>query len=193
MIILKDRILKVSISEAERKGFRFTMGDLAKQLGMSTKTLYSYYPSKEELLNEMIDLAIHELKLKENEILHDATLHLVEKLQKCLVLIPADFTFAQLQYLEELQRYYPKQWETVDKFIHEQWSGIVTLIDEGIVTNKIRTFHKEIFIEVYIGGLYRLMERASQNRDMMSLQDTMQEMVDILMLGILKGNVNEEN
>jgi len=192
-MILKDRILKVSISEAERKGFRFTMGDLAKQLGMSTKTLYGYYPSKEELLNEMIDLAIHELKLKENEILHDSTLNLVEKLQKCLVLIPADFTFAQLQYLEELQRYYPKQWETLDKFIHEQWSGIVSLLDEGIATNKIRPFNKEIFIEVYIGGLYRLMDRASKNRNMISLQDTMQEMVDILMLGILNGNVNEEN
>ncbi|MGE8005637.1 TetR/AcrR family transcriptional regulator [Lysinibacillus sp. NPDC093216] len=191
--MLKARILKVSISEAERKGFRFTMGELAKQLGMSTKTLYGYYPSKEELLNEMIDLAIDELKMKEKEILHDATLNLVEKLQKSLVLIPADFKFAQLKYLEELQRYYPKQWETLDEFIHEQWAGIFSLIDEGIATNKIRPFNKEIFIEVYIGGLYRLMEHASQNRNMISLQDTMQEMVDILMLGILNGNVNEEN
>ncbi|MFB7155786.1 TetR/AcrR family transcriptional regulator [Lysinibacillus sp. NPDC056232] len=190
---MKERILKVSISEAERKGFRFTMGDLAKQLGMSTKTLYGYYPSKEELLNEMIDLAIEELKMKEEEILHDSTLNLVEKLQKSLVLIPADFKFAQLKYLEELQRYYPKQWETLDDFIHEQWAGIFSLIDEGIATNKIRPFNKEIFIEVYIGGLYRLMEHASQNRNMISLQDTMQEMVDILMLGILNGNVNEEN
>lgn len=191
--MLKDRILKVSISEAERKGFRFTMGDLAKQLGMSTKTLYSYYPSKEAILNEMIDLAIYELKLKEDEILHDSTLNLVEKLQKCLVLIPADFTFTQLQYLEELQRYYPKQWETVDQFIQEQWTGIISLIDKGIVANQIRPFNKEIFIEVYIGGLYRLMDHASKNRNMISLQDTMQEMVDILMLGILNGNVHEEH
>ncbi|MFT9816718.1 TetR/AcrR family transcriptional regulator [Lysinibacillus sp. NPDC056185] len=190
---MKDRILKVSISEAERKGFRFTMGDLAKQLGMSTKTLYGYYPSKEELLNEMIDLAIEELKMKEKEILHDATLNLVEKLQKSLVLIPADFKFAQLKYLEELQRYYPKQWETLDEFIHEQWTGIFSLLDEGIAAKKIRPFNKEIFIEVYIGGLYRLMEHASKNRNMSSLQDTMQEMVDILMLGILKDNVHEEN
>ncbi|MFJ8102584.1 TetR/AcrR family transcriptional regulator [Lysinibacillus sp. NPDC096212] len=190
---MKDRILKVSISEAERKGFRFTMGDLAKQLGMSTKTLYGYYPSKEELLNEMIDLAIEELKMKEKEILHDATLNLVEKLQKSLVLIPADFKFAQLKYLEELQRYYPKQWETLDEFIHEQWAGIFSLLDEGIAAKKIRPFNKEIFKEVYIGGLYRLMEHASKNRNMSSLQDTMQEMVDILMLGILKDNVHEEN
>jgi AcrR family transcriptional regulator len=192
-MILKDRILKVSISEAERKGFRFTMGELAKQLGMSTKTLYGYYPSKEELLSEMIDLAINELKMKEKEILHDSNLNLIEKLQKCLVLIPADFQFAQLQYLEELQRYYPKQWETLDQFIHEQWTGIFSLIDEGIASNKIRPFNKEIFIEVYIGGLYRLMERATKNRNMISLQDTMQEMVDFLMLGILKDDVNEEN
>lgn len=191
--MLKDRILKVSISEAERKGFRFTMGELAKQLGMSTKTLYGYYPSKEEILNEMIDLAIDELKMKEEEILHESALSLLEKLKKCLVLVPADFKFAQLQYLEELQRYYPKQWETLDQFIQEQWTGIFSLIDEGIATNQIRPFNKEIFIEVYVGGLYRLMEHASKNRNMISLQDTMLEMVDILMLGILKENIHEEN
>lgn len=189
--MLKDRILKVSISEAERKGFRFTMGELAKQLGMSTKTLYEYYPSKEELLNEMINLAIDELKMKE-EILHDSALNLLEKLQKCLVLIPTDFQFAQLQYLEELQRYYPKQWETLDQFIHGQWTDIFSLIDEGIAANQIRPFNKEIFIEVYVGGLYRLMEHASKNRKMISLQDTMQEMVNILMLGILKEKVHVE-
>lgn len=169
------------------------MGELAKQLGMSTKTLYGYYPSKEELLNEMIDLAIDELKMKEEEILHDSTLNRIEKLQKCLVLIPADFQFAQLQYLAELQKYYPNQWETLDQFIHEQWTGIFSLLDEGIVANQIRPFNKEIFIEIYVEGLYQLMEHASKNRNMSSLQDTMQEMVDILMLGILKDIVHKEN
>ncbi|GAB0167804.1 hypothetical protein LSPCS325_12410 [Lysinibacillus sp. CTST325] len=38
-----------------------------------------------------------------------------------------------------------------------------------------------------------MMEHASKNRNMSSLQDTMQEMVDILMLGILKDDVHEEN
>ena len=78
-------------------------------------------------------------------------------------------------------------------FIHGQWTDIFSLIDEGIAANQIRPFNKEIFIELYVGGLYRLMEHASKNRKMISLQDTMQEMVDILMLGILKENVHKEN
>ncbi|TQR36111.1 hypothetical protein C7Y47_07510 [Lysinibacillus sphaericus] len=131
--------------------------------------------------------------MREEEILQDSTLNLLEKLQKCLVLIPADFQFAQLKYLVELQRYYPKQWETLDQFIHEQWTGIFSLLDEGIATKKIRVFNKGIFIEVYIGGFYRLMEHGSINRNKISLQDAMQEMVDIFMHGILEENVYEEN
>jgi AcrR family transcriptional regulator len=162
------------------------MGELARQLGVSTKTLYEYYPSKDELLRDILNQAIYELKVKEKEIMHDPTLDILEKLKKCLILIPADFQFAQLKYLEELQRYYPKQWEILDQFINEQWEGIISLINEGILMEKIRPFNTKIFIDIYIGGLYRLMEHSSRNENKVTLLETMEEMVEILLQGILK-------
>lgn len=162
------------------------MSELAKQLGMSTKTLYGYYPSKDELIRDIINQAIYELKVKEKEIMCDPTIDILEKLKKCLILIPVNFQFAQLSHLEELQRYYPKQWEILDQFINEQWESIVSLINEGVLTEKIRPFNKEIFIDLYIGGLYRIMEHSSRYENKVSLLETLQEMTEILMVGILK-------
>lgn len=183
---MKERILEASRREFEKKGFRFTMGELARNLGVSTKTLYEYYPSKDELLKDILNHAIYELRLKEKEILHDPYLDILEKLKRCLILIPEDFQFAQLSHLEELQRYYPKQWELLDQFINEQWDGIVSLINEGILSEKIRPFNPRIFIDIYIGGLYRLMENSSRNENKVSLHEALMEMVEILLLGILK-------
>lgn len=183
---MKERILEASRREFEKKGFRFTMGELARHLGVSTKTLYGYYPSKDELLSDILTQAIDELKLKEKEILENPSLDNIEKLKKCLVLMPADFQFAQLSHLEELQRYYPKQWEILDQFITEQWNGIVSLINNGILSGTIRPFNTEVFIDLYIGGLYRLMENSSRVGNGLSLLETLKEMVDILLVGILK-------
>ncbi|KGR74234.1 TetR/AcrR family transcriptional regulator [Ureibacillus sinduriensis] len=183
---MKERILDASRRAFEKKGFRFTMGELARHLRVSTKTLYGYYPSKDQLIGDILTDAIDKLKLKEKETLHNPSLDNIEKLRKCLILVPAEFQFAQLSHLEELQRYYPKQWEMLDQFINEQWTGIVALINEGILSGTIRPFNTETFIDLYIGGLYRLMENSSRNENRSTLLETLKEMVDILLVGILE-------
>lgn len=183
---LKERILEGARKELKRKGFRFTISELATQLGISTKTFYEYYPSKNELIGDILNQAIKELKVKENEILLDLTIDTVEKLKKCLILIPVDFQFAQLGHLEELQRYYPMQWEILDSCIREQWESVLSLMNEGILLEQIRPFNTQIFIDLYIGGLYRLMDNSSSNKNNVTLLETMEELVDILMHGILK-------
>lgn len=183
---MKERILKWSRKEILRRGFRFTMSELARQLGVSTKTIYEFYPSKDELIGEILRKAIDELQVKEKEILTDPTLDILEKLQKLLILLPADFQFAHVSLLQELQRYYPEQWEILEQFINEQWEGIVLLINEGISMGKLRPINTKLFIELYIGGLYRLMEQSSRGEDHFTILHALQEMVDILMRGILK-------
>ncbi|MFD0695781.1 TetR/AcrR family transcriptional regulator [Paenibacillus sp. GCM10027628] len=183
---MKNRILEWSRKEIQRKGFRFTMSDLARQVGISTKTLYELYSSKDELIDDLLNLAIDELQSKEKEVVANASLNSIEKLQKLLVLLPVDFQYFHISRLEELQRYYPKQWKTLDRFINQQWEGVHILIQEGISKGLFRPFHIELFIELYVGGLYRLMEQSARSENQKTLSNALQDMVDILLLGIVK-------
>jgi len=183
--MVKDRVLAAARMEIQKKGFRFTMNDLAKRLGMSTKTIYELYPSKDELLHELLQNSIDELKEKELEILSDRSLDTIEKLKKALVLLPRDFQFFDLQRLDELQKYYPELWIIIDQFITKQWDGILELINEGVSSGKLRSFNTDLFIEVYIGGLYRLLEQSSKKESKMKLIDALEEMTDILLKGIV--------
>ena len=46
---MKEKILEAAIEEFEKKGLKFTMDDIAKNLAISKKTLYAVFQNKEEI------------------------------------------------------------------------------------------------------------------------------------------------
>ena len=52
---LQKKILEGTLVVFNKKGLKFTMDDLAGQLGISKKTIYTVFRDKEELFLEMVD------------------------------------------------------------------------------------------------------------------------------------------
>ncbi|OIB01843.1 TetR family transcriptional regulator [Paenibacillus sp. LC231] len=186
---MKERIVAAASHEIKRRGLRFTMGDLAKRLGMSTKTLYGWFPSKDVLISTIFREAIIELQEKEKDIMNNPDLNTLDKLERCLILIPTDFQFIGLNLITELQRYYPDQWKTLDEFLNKQWDSITELFEEGINQGLLRPFNSKVFIDLYVGGLYRLIEDSSENKSSITLQESLRDMGEILLSGIIKKKV----
>ncbi|QWU16082.1 TetR/AcrR family transcriptional regulator [Paenibacillus sophorae] len=182
--MMKHRMLDLAKQQISKRGFRFTMAEMAKQCGISTKTIYECYASKEELIRELVEQAIDEVKEREQAILNDPKLGTMEKLQDLLVLLPQDFQFFDITRLYELQRYYPEVWNTLNSFMEEQWDGVVQMIGEGQAEGLLEKFNTALFIQMYIGGLHRLMEQASTNPGGLTLREALDELVDILLNGI---------
>ncbi|MDT3425393.1 AcrR family transcriptional regulator [Paenibacillus forsythiae] len=182
--MMKQRILAQAKQQILTRGFRFTMADMAKQCGISTKTIYECYASKEELIRDLVEQAIEEVKEREQAILNDPRLGTMDKLQALLVLLPQDFQFFEFNRLYELQRYYPEVWNSLNAFMEEQWDGVTQMIREGQAEELLGNFNTSLFIQMYIGGLHRLMEQASAHPGRLTLREALDELVDILMNGI---------
>lgn len=183
---MKQRILAEARQEIYKSGFRFTMADMAKRCGLSTKTIYQVYSSKEELILDMVRLAIDELAQSEHSIVSDPKLGTMDKLRALLVLFPRDFQFFDIKRLHELQRYYPNVWSIVDSFLTEQWDGVTQMLAAAQAEGLLEDFNKALFIQLYIGGLYRLMEQSSAGGISITLRQALDEMVDIMLDGIRK-------
>ncbi|MFN5112767.1 MAG: TetR/AcrR family transcriptional regulator, partial [Ignavibacteria bacterium] len=55
--LIRERLLSIAMQEFMQFGFsRISMDDLAERVGMSKKTLYKYFQSKEVLVREVIEL-----------------------------------------------------------------------------------------------------------------------------------------
>lgn len=50
---MRDAIIKCSIESLQKNGLRFSIDEVAKSLGISKKTIYKYFATKEELAVEI--------------------------------------------------------------------------------------------------------------------------------------------
>ncbi len=56
----QEKILKVSLELFFKYGIkRVTMDDIAKELGMSKKTIYQFYKEKDDLVNQLCQIELH--------------------------------------------------------------------------------------------------------------------------------------
>ena len=81
---LQKNILDATLRVFDRKGLKFTMDDLAKELSISKKTIYTVYDDKEALFLAMVDYIFDSIKESEQMILTDPALGTIEKLQRIL-------------------------------------------------------------------------------------------------------------
>lgn len=184
MIAIKHRIRQHAQAEIFKSGFRFTMADIARGCGVSTKTLYEWYPSKEELIRDLVEQAIQEIKEREKAILADQTLPVMDRLRALLVLLPQDFQYYDRIRLYELNRYYPDVWEALNHFMNEQWEGVKQTLAEAQAQGLLRPFSVPLFIQVYLGGLNRLMEDTPERQMGLTLKEMLDELVDMIVNGI---------
>lgn len=81
----RHRILEVAQRITFSRGLSaLRMGDLAYDLGMSKKTLYAYYPSKESLLVAMMDAHYQHYDALFLAVLHDRASSFLDRLQQTM-------------------------------------------------------------------------------------------------------------
>ena len=71
---LQKNILDATLRVFDQKGLKFTMDDLAKELSISKKTIYTVYDDKEALFLAMVDYIFDSIKESEQMILTDPSL-----------------------------------------------------------------------------------------------------------------------
>ena len=82
------------------QGLRFTMQQVAQQLHISKKTIYTVYPSKEKLLMDMVDRAFKKIHRCKQEILEGGGT-LQEKLRAVIIAMPEEYAALDLQQMKE--------------------------------------------------------------------------------------------
>ncbi len=188
---MKQRILTETIHQIQTKGFTFTISDLAKQLAVSKRTIYEYFSSKDQIVDEVIRNVIESIQEKEKNIAEDDTLQTVEKIRRILICIPQQFIFIDAHLLVELKKHHYNQWLKLDQFLREGWSTVIWLIEEGMREGKIRQINIPFFIEVYLGSLNRIYDPMFIEKSNYTLKSMLESIMDMLLYGIANSKLKE--
>lgn len=128
-------------------GFKtFTMDDLAHNLGISKKTLYEQFASKQILVDACLDYAL-EMSCKKTELFFAGKGSVIENIFMGQKEIENFFNMKSARPLWELKRYFPKTYERMDlEFAKSDALFIDMLFERGW---KEGLFRKDINIKFY--------------------------------------------
>ena len=183
---LNQKILEAAIVVFNQKGMKFTMDDLARQLEISKKTIYTVFLNKEELLYGMVDYMFDSIKESERAIVEDESLSLIEKIRSILVVLPAGYRELDFSQLYQLKEKYPRIYQKVEYRLETGWETTIALLEQGIAEGVIRTIRIPIFKMMFEAALEQFFQRDILAMNKISYPEALDEVLGILMDGIIE-------
>ena len=136
---IRDRIVRVAERVFLRSGFsRVLMDDLARELGMSKKTVYSHFASKEDLLRAVLVHRVSEVDQGLEAIVRTKE-SFPAKLGHVARFLQGKIGEVSPVFLEDIRRYAPECFRVVEEFRGRaipHYFG--RLFDEGIRAGHVR-------------------------------------------------------
>ena len=185
---IRTRILEVATEHFFRLGFsKVTMSEIAEELGMSKKTLYEYFPSKETLLSEIIITMQTNSGAVVDTIVADTSIDFVEKMKRLFAHGAAFHTKFSKHFLVDLQKNAPQIWKCCDDFRIERMRLLAErLVREGIEQGFFRNdVNVHVLILLYTTAVQNLVTPEILSQIPVTMQQLFETIIKIIFEGIL--------
>ena len=135
----------------EHKYSRVTMEEIAGELGISKKTLYKYFPNKEEILRAAVHRMMHEGAALLDPILNNSNLSFTEKLHGFMSVVARQTMKITPAIVDDISRNAPEIWHEIDTFRQKRFQMMGRLIREGIEQGLLRSdLNEELVVSLYM-------------------------------------------
>lgn len=182
---LRVTILEGTIQAFNRKGLKFTMDDIAGQLGMSKKTIYTVFRDKETMFFAMVDYMFDSIKESERQVLRDESFTTVEKIRRVLGVLPEGYKDIDFRQLYLLRDKYPKIYKRVEERLESGWETIIGLMEQGMEEGVIKRVDIPIVKLMLEAAIEQFFQRDILIRNQISYAQALDEVVEILVNGIV--------
>lgn len=180
----RENILDATIQVFNKKGLKFTMDDIALELSMSKKTIYTIFRDKEALFLEMVDYCFDNIKEAEREVLEDTNLNTVDKLRKLLGVMPEGYRDIDFRQLYSLKDKYPKIYARVELRLETGWEAAIDLIRKGMEEGVLRRINPIIIKTMMEATIEQFLQRNILIANGIGYNDALQLVVSVLVDGI---------
>lgn len=148
---IRDRIKNAAKEKFSYYGFKNVTTDaLAKDIGISKKTLYEYYPSKEalfeEVFGELIDIENQQLKETIENLKELDNESFIDKIENSFSVNSKSKCNYSKDFFRDLKIYFPNLWYKVINLREEEFKKSFNIIWDKGIENGI--FRKEINREI---------------------------------------------
>lgn len=188
---IRNRILEKARDHFLQFGFStVTMSEIAADLRMSKKTVYAFFPSKEDLAAEMVKGMQAEISSRINLLVEDHEMDFIEKLKHILDITAEHHSKLTPHFRMDLQKHAPGACKCTDEFQNQQIHLIVgKVIHEGVTKGMFRgDINEAVATSMFIAAFQLLMRPESLARIPHSIPDIVEAISKVMFEGILTEN-----
>lgn len=182
---MEKRIIEGALHIVEKQGVKFTMDELASELGMSKKTIYTVFRDKNELLIAMVDYVFDYIKESEALVMVDKHLSLLQKIRKILGVMPENYTDFDFTQFYVLRDKHPEVYERVRQRLESGWEMTNRLLEQGVEEGLIRSVDFRVFQLVFESAVERFIMGDELEREEIDYMQALEELVTIMVDGIV--------
>jgi len=182
---MKDRIIQATMVQIYKFGFRkFTVDDLAMDLGISKKTIYKYFKSKDELISVTIEQNIEVDRQNTIKAVAEAK-ELIDKLRIAILFHHKDKISTYL--LDELHRFFPQEWAKFATLKEFKINLIKELLLQGIDCGIIRSdISIDIVLLIIEKSVLAILDYDTLRQRDLSINQAIEEIEKVVFYGIAK-------
>lgn len=189
----RERILEAAARRFMELGIsKVTLDEIASDLGMSKKTMYKYFPSKEDLLKNVVHARIKRNGKRFNDIMGSGK-PIGEKLQEIFAFVGREFSAASRQFVVDLRRFSPDLWGEAEEYRRKT---IVTNVSKMIELAKEEgTIRKDLdvnlFVLVFLTAVQNILTPRTLAEQSFSTLQAFQGIMRIIFEGALTDDARE--
>ena len=150
----QNKIIEHTEEKFFRDGFyKTTMDEIASELRMSKKTIYKFFPSKDDLVKAIAKFFMNRMKSKIVPALQSDK-NAIEKLGDLINILTKASEKISAVRMEELKRHYPNIWNDIENFRTEMMFGNITkVIDQGKKEGLFVDYPTNIIMNVLVASV----------------------------------------
>ncbi len=191
---LKERIIQAAAERFFSQGFsKVTMDELAAELGISKKTMYQHFRSKDDLLDAAVSWMIIRVGGRLSQIMASSG-SFVDKLYDLWMLVGEILSRFSRQMQDDLRRFRPDLWKRIDDTRREKiLANFSRIVEEGIHSGLIREdVNREILTHIYLGAVQGTVNPEILVRSSFSAADAFRTILQVMLEGILTDRARGE-
>lgn len=182
----RDRIFLHIKTLFLREGFnKISMDEIASELKISKKTIYKHFPSKDFIVNAIVEGLMKSLQGKLEEIFNSNS-DSVEKMIRIYQLIGQFLLEVSDRWINDLRIQQPLLWERVDEFRTNKLNrSFSSIIEKGKSEKLIKNYPVDLLVMLLTSLLRGVINNQLILKSRFSYHDAIETSLEVLFNGIL--------
>jgi AcrR family transcriptional regulator len=167
--------------------YKTTMDEIAAQLRMSKKTIYKYYPAKDDLIKETV-LGFFEFHKGNVLKIIDDNSGAVTKLYSIFNYIGKMISKINEKFIRDIQTHMPDLWKDIDTFRTKMMMlNIGKIIEQGKIEGVFIDKPSAIITSIFTSSVRGIINPEFIMNNKFSVKTALEETIEIVMNGIMTG------